>query len=158
MSKYNQGIFTPINREKYKGKNIDKIFYRSSWELQFLKYLDRHKDILMYSFECLYIPYIYPFRKPGQNYQIRRYYPDFLIKLINKDKKIETLLIEIKPDHQTRKPVRKQGLKKQRLIYESAIYQINKAKWKAAEEFCKKHNIRWVIMTEKNLGNIINDN
>ena len=30
-------------------------------------------------------------------------------------------------------------------------YVVNQAKWKAADEFCKKQNIEFIVLTEKHL-------
>jgi hypothetical protein len=53
---FKQGKYYPINKSKYKG-NITEIFYRSSLELDFMKYLDRHPAIISWSSEELYILY-----------------------------------------------------------------------------------------------------
>ena len=37
MASYAQGLFTPINKQKYIGKNIPK--YRSGWELTFMRHV-----------------------------------------------------------------------------------------------------------------------
>ena len=63
---------------------------------------------------------------------------------------IETLLIEIKPEKQTMPP--KKGKKKNRTILSEAItYEVNLKKWESASEFCKKHNIKFKLITEKDL-------
>jgi len=67
--------------------------------------------------------------------------------------KIKKAIIEIKPHIQTERP------KKQSRITESykkkcITYSINNAKWDAAEQFATKHNMEFIIITEKWLKNI----
>ena len=47
-----KGKFRPQNREKYKG-NSSNIVYRSGWELNFMKYLDRQPEVLQWNSEVL---------------------------------------------------------------------------------------------------------
>ena len=55
MAKYNKGKFKPKNPLKYKG-NPTEIFYRSSWELKLMLYLDDHKDVVSWCSEEVIIP------------------------------------------------------------------------------------------------------
>ena len=67
-----------------------------------------------------------------------------------KDGKIKTVVMEVKPDKQTKPPVQKRRTKK--YLEESATYLINQSKWKAALEFCKDHGWEFKILTEHDLG------
>lgn len=139
-----QTNFFPKNTSKYEG-DPNKIKCRSLWERKFCKFLDENKNIIRWSFEPIKIPYISPIDN-----QRHFYIPDFLIEKKNKDGQIETLLIEIKPEKQTMPP--KKGKKKNRTILSEAItYEVNLKKWESASEFCKKHNIKFKLITEKDL-------
>ena len=59
-------------------------------------------------------------------------------------------IIEIKPDHQTKPPVKKSRVTKS-YLYECATFEINKAQWKAASEFAKDNGIEFQIMTENQI-------
>lgn len=140
-----KGYFRPTNPAKYRGDPTN-IIYRSSYELKFMMYLDRHPNILEWASEEFCIPY----RSPVDN-KIHRYFPDFYVKKRNQDNNIEVLVIEIKPQVQT-KPPKVQTVKTRRYIREVITYGINDAKWKAAEAFCEDRNWKFVKLTEKELG------
>lgn len=147
MAKYIQGKFKPTNPNKYKGDPTG-IIYRSSWEARLMSYLDKHPDVMWWASEELVIPYISPV--DGRPH---RYFVDFVVK----KRDGETLVIEVKPFKQTQEPLlenRLDGKGKLRRAYinEVATWGINKSKWKAAEEFCRKRGWRFVIMTEKDLN------
>ena len=55
------------------------------------------------------------------------------------------MMIEIKPLSQTIRP------KKKKVIKEIVRWEINNAKWKAAESFCLKYGWKFKILTEKEL-------
>lgn len=146
MAKYHQGRFNPRNPNKYKG-NPSEIYYRSSWELKLLMILDNHPDIIQYSSEEIVIPY----RSPIDN-RIHRYFVDFYVKKRNASNgKIEECLIEIKPKAQTTPP-KVQPKPTKKYITEVKTWGVNSAKWKAAEEYCKDRNWKFLIFTEDELG------
>jgi len=146
MGKFKQGIFRPENPEKYKGDSKN-IVYRSSWEFKMFRYLDSNNGIEWWSSEELVIPYISPVDRKKH-----RYFPDIILK---KKDDPQILVIEIKPEAQTKQPVLKQTKKGKPTKYylkEVTEWGRNKAKWSAAEEFCKKKGWKFLIMTEKELG------
>jgi len=140
-----KGRFKPHNSEKYKG-NPTNIIYRSLWELKFMRYLDSHPNVIQWSSEEIIIPYVSP-----MDNRIHRYFPDFWIKIKDKDGNINTMLVEIKPMNQVKAPVVQQKMTK-KYITEVRTYAINSAKWKAAEEYCSDRKWIFKIMTEKELG------
>ena len=140
-----KGRFKPHNFEKYKG-NPTNIVYRSLWELKFMRYLDSHPNVIQWSSEEIIIPYVSP-----MDNRIHRYFPDFWIKIKDKDGNINTMLVEIKPMNQVKAPVVQQKMTKKYLT-EVKTYAINSAKWKAAEEYCSDRKWIFKIMTEKDLG------
>jgi hypothetical protein len=143
--KYKQGLFKPKNPEKYKG-NVTNITYRSQWELKLMIHLDNHPSVIWWKSEEVIVPY----RSPIDN-KIHRYFPDFIVFIINKQGKKETIMIEIKPKAQTIEPS-KQSNKSKKYINEVYTWGINSAKWKAANEYCADRGWRFQIMTEEHLG------
>jgi hypothetical protein len=139
-----KGKFRPQNPKKYKG-DPSNIIFRSSWELRVMKYLDENDKIIWWASEELPIPYLSPVDK-----KVHRYFPDFIVRAYNKEKKQITMMIEVKPDKQTRPPTQKRKTKY--YLQEAITYAVNEAKWIAAELFCKEHGWQFKILTEKDLG------
>jgi len=146
---YYQGRFKPRNPEKYKGDPTN-IIYRSGWELKLMSYLDKHPHVTKWNSEEIVIPY----RSPIDG-KMHRYFPDFYVEQINKEKRKEKVLIEVKPYAQTRPPKvqnTKRNKPTKRYINEVKTWGINSAKWNAAEEFCKDKGYIFRIITENELG------
>jgi len=144
-----KGVFRARNPKKYKG-NPSNIIYRSRWELKLMMKLDEHPDVLEWSSEEIVIPY----RSPIDG-RMHRYFPDFFVKQRNRDGIVECLIIEVKPYAQTQQPMlmeTKNNKPTRRYINEVMTWGINSAKWKAAEEYCKDRQWKFVIMTERELG------
>lgn len=139
-----KGIYTPKNPAKYKG-DPNNIIWRSTWEARVMKWLDLSESVIWWSSEELPIRYFNPIDN-----KIHRYFPDFIVKMKKKDKTIKTYVLEVKPEYQTKQPVKKRQT--QKFINESVTYIINQSKWKAATEFCKDHGWEFMILTEKDLG------
>jgi len=141
MRKSYKGLFNPTNPKKYVG-NTKQIVYRSLLERRFMRYCDLNPDILFWASEELPIRYISPLDKKPH-----RYFPDFIIKTVKNEK----FMIEIKPSRQVKEP--KRPTKKSRTyMKESFEYLKNKAKWQAAKAYCEDHNMKFKIITEKELG------
>ena len=127
-SKFKQGYFTDIS-EKYiqpsnKYMNSEQYpQYRSSWELEFMKFCENNPNIVKWSTESVSIPYVSP-----KDNQIHRYFPDFFIETQDGKK----FIIEIKPFNQRNNP-------------------INQNKWIAAKEWGKEHGFEFLVLTEKEL-------
>ena len=134
-----QGVFIPKNKEKYKG-DWKKIIYRSSWEETLMKRLDRDSETLEWSSEEIIIPYIYP-----PTGTIRRYFMDFWVKTTKGE-----FLIEVKPFAQTIPPKKKKD--KRKFLAEMTTYSVNQSKWNSARNYAKKHDMKFVIFTENELG------
>jgi len=140
-----KGAFKPRNPSKYRG-DPTKIIYRSSWELRLMSYLDSHPDVIEWASEEFCIPY----RSPIDG-KVHRYFPDFYIKKRNPNGIIESLVVEVKPESQTKAPMVQKKANK-RYVREVITYGINQAKWKAADVFCENRNWKFKIMTERDLG------
>lgn len=140
-----QGYFKPQNPQKYKG-DPSNIIYRSGWELKLMSYLDKHQDVIQWQSEEFFIPY----RSPVDG-RVHRYFPDFLVKKKNPNGIIETVLIEVKPEAQTKPPVKQSKVTK-KYINEVFTWGVNSCKWEAADKYCKDRGWSFQIFTEKDLG------
>ena len=140
-----KGRYQPNNALKYKG-NFKNIIYRSLWEKKFMRYCDSNQNILEWGSE----EYIIPYRSPLDN-KIHRYFPDFYIKVNEKNGHIKKYLIEIKPKRQCVEP-KVQKNKTRGYLYEVYEYARNQAKWKAAKSFCADRLWEFKVLTEDELG------
>lgn len=139
--------YTVQNIEKYKGK--PPVICRSSWEVEFCRFLDYNKNVLYWNSEDVSIKYPDPI-KPVDKFgkvKFRTYYPDFLVRFING----QTWLIEIKPYKETAPPNNHGNKSNKTKLYEAKTWQVNKSKWQAAERFCHLKNWKFKILTEKEL-------
>ena len=140
-----KGFFTPRNPQKYIG-DPNNIIYRSSWECRVMDWLDRNPDIISWASEEMTVPY-----KSPVDGRFHRYFPDFLVKIKTKDGITKTMMLEIKPKHQTMPPEPQQR-KTKKYINEVVTWGINQAKWKAANEYCLDRGWEFKILTEDHLG------
>ena len=138
--KFAQGRYIPKNTEKYIGKKYP--LYRSSWELAFCRYCDENPAIIQWASESIRIKYRNPFKEP--NRQITDYVPDFFIHYIDANGKKHYELIEIKPHKQT-------SINNARSMKDKAAAALNTVKWEAARAFARAHNMKFTILTEKNM-------
>ena len=130
---------------KYKG-NPTKVVYRSSWELKFMNYCDTNINILEWGSEEVYMWY----KSPIDN-RPHRYFPDFYIKVREKNGTIKKYIIEVKPQRQTKPPAKPKRQTKG-YLREAFEYAKNQAKWKAANEWCLDRGFEFKVITEKELG------
>jgi len=141
---------TPIkyvvkNKEKYVGDSTN-VISRSSWETKFMRWCDMNPSVELWGSEIQAIQYYSQADK-----KLRRYFPDFFIKVKMKDGSLKDIIIEIKPHDQTIPPVK--GRKRQTtFINECITWQVNQDKWKAAIEWARLHNFTFQIMNEYDLG------
>jgi hypothetical protein len=158
------GKFQPRNASKYKGK-LDRIDYRSLWELKLMQKLDSGEQFVKWSSEEVIIPYFDPV-KHGKR---RRYYMDFWVKVAKPDGTFQEFLIEVKPHKESAffvkamnegkepsaprpKPQNQTPANMARWYKEMCTASTNTAKWKAAIKYCKDHNMKFMIMDEHALG------
>lgn len=136
-----KGVFVPDNPEKYIGKNLKQIIWRSSWEKSVMRYLDTSDKVIGWASECVVIPYSFEGKQ-------HRYFTDFFAIMSDKRK----IVIEVKPLRETKPPRKTKNKSKKTLLYESHTYAKNQAKWDAARKWCDKRGYEFVIITEKELG------
>jgi len=139
MKKFAQGEYLVENRQKYVGGKAP--FYRSSWELAFMRMCDAHPHILKWASENIKIPYRNPVTGRYANY-----IPDFMIQYLDKNGAEHVELIEIKPSTQTTME-NARGAKNQIAVA------VNAAKWTAAQEWCKRRGIRFKVINEDQIFN-----
>ena len=134
--------FVPLNAEKYVG-DVEKILCKSLWERKLCKYFDIQDNVIKWCYECVKIPYISPVDKKKHTY-----YPDFMVMLKEKTGNIKTLIVEVKPEKQTKEPSNK---KRKSYKNELVTFLINEAKWEAAKNICSCNEWDFKLLTEKTL-------
>ena len=144
-NKFKQGVYKPVNIEKYIGKKLP--IFRSGWELKFFKWADCNENILKWGSENVIIPYLSPLDN-----KVHRYFVDNFIIFKDRNGNNNKFLIEIKPSKQTKRPVRSKKKKSSTMLYEQKTYVVNVAKWKAAQEWADKKGYKFLIVTEKELN------
>ncbi len=142
--KYNQGYYTPVNKEKYCGRM--PIIYRSGWELKVCKLLDLSPAVLRWGSECISVQY---FCSLDQKYH--EYFPDFYFERNNAKGELEHYVLEVKPKKYLTKPeqpkrVTEKALK--RFKYEAETFVRNTEKARACEMYCAKRGWLYKFITE----------
>jgi len=147
-TKYHQGRFSPKNPEKWinSQKNIPIIF-RSSYERKFCSWLDMNDSVLLAGSEVNPVPYFNPVKRRNAIY-----FPDFYMKIKDTQGNIKEYMIEVKPEKETRAPIRGKKQKSKSAIYEKAMWMINYSKWRYAEIYCKQRGWIFKLVTERELG------
>jgi hypothetical protein len=144
MSKhYHQGTFTPKYPEKYVG-DAARIFYRSGWEKKFMIFADTNPQVVAWGSEEIQIPYY-----SQVDNKMHRYFPDFIMMVRDNSGQHVKYLIEIKPESQTVPP--KPRKKTKTYLNELATYSVNTSKWAAADAWCQRQGMQFLILTEKHL-------
>ena len=132
--------YLPKNKQKYLG-DPTKIITRSTWEWSLAKWCDNNPLIKKWSVENVVVPYYDTLKKKQ-----RRYFVDFYVET----NKGEKLLIEVKPNKETKPPFRFKNkhedlleiLQESQAVYSSSAlqkkyravitYMTNQSKWKGA--------------------------
>lgn len=153
MYKAKQGWYKLLNPDKFI-KPIDEhmeshkngyVNYKSSLELSAIRYCDFNKHIVKFSLEPFAIKYFK--RVSGK---VHRYYIDLFIEFSNGDK----FLVEVKSFSETKPPKKlTKNTTKSKINYQKALmtYYTNKDKWNAAEDFASQNDMKFIILTEKEL-------
>jgi hypothetical protein len=137
MSRWAQGNYVIINREKYAGNGTPR--YRSGWELSFMKFCDTNDHVLQWASESIAIPYRHPITG-----KMTQYIPDFLITYRNRDNTVRAELIEIKPKSQS-------VIESKMNSRDRAVVAINYAKWDAATRWARKNGLTFRVITESDM-------
>ena len=141
---YLKGHYAPVNKEKC--LNANAITYRSSWELEVLKFFDRNPKILKWGSEILQVPYMSTVKG-----RLARYYPDFLVTCTNKHGDHVTEIVEVKPLDQCKAPVK--GKNQKQSTYDEACltFITNQEKWTAAQKYAAERGWKFRILTENSI-------
>lgn len=134
------GKYKVKNPNKYKGDHTN-VVYRSMWEKYCFKWCDESPEVREWSSEEVVIPYFYEVDK-----KYHRYFMDLKITYTNG----KTVLVEIKPDKET-KPPAFNGRKTKRYITEGLTYVKNMNKWAAAQNYAADRGWGFQIWTEDTL-------
>lgn len=145
-SKYIQGYFRIKNPDKYLG-DVNNVIFRSSYERKIFQWCDETPSVKQWVSEEIIIKYF----DPTTN-KMRRYFPDVMFEVVDKDGKSKKYLAEIKPERQTKPPNPSPKKKTKTWLNENITYQKNLAKWEAARHFCGLNGLEFIIITEKQLG------
>lgn len=133
------------NPEKYVG-DVNKVFYRSRIEMLYHKWLDTHPEVEFWNAEETVVPYISPI-----DLRPHRYFPDLLIKFKNG----QTVMVELKHSTDLKEPIPPKK-RTPRYINECKTWEVNQAKWRAAEIYCEERGWKFKVMSERELGSIYN--
>jgi len=128
-------------------ESTNQVLAKSNLELKAFMYFDNSESTTKWSLEPFAIKYISP-----KDNKVHRYYPDCFVEM-----KSTKFLVEIKSSNETEYPKKpKKVTTKSKRNYNKALqtFAINQAKWKAAKEFCDMNKLRFIIVTEKQLGTI----
>lgn len=131
--RYKQGFYDSHNPKRYFGKR--PIIYRSSLELRFMNWCETSSVVQSWSSEPE--PGI-PYFDAKNNYHT--YFPDFIVMF----KDGTRLLVEVKPKSEV--PINELQIRTNPIKAKNAM------KWKAAIEFAKRNNMKFVIVTEDFFG------
>ena len=137
MSRWAQGDYTILNREKYAGNGNPR--YRSGWELSFMKFCDNNDHVLQWASESVAIPYRHPLTG-----KMTQYIPDFLITYRTSNNTVKAELIEIKPKKQS-------VIESKMSSKDRAIVAINYAKWDAATKWARRNGLTFRVITESDM-------
>ena len=144
-SKFIQGIYTPIHKEKYIGAGNP--VYRSALERDFFLFFDNNPNVTAWASEGIVIPYFF-----SVDNKVHKYYVDLIAAIKDINGNIQKYLIELKPHAQTLPPKPSNKKKSSTILHENLTYHKNQSKWKAASEYAAKKGMKFVILTEKYLS------
>lgn len=136
-SKYFQGVYKPINPEKYVGNHAPR--FLSSWEFKVMEMFDTNPNIITWASESLKIPYQNPFTG---KYTV--YVPDFVVTYVDAKGNQKAEIIEVKPAKET-------FLEKAKSQKAKAAVALNTYKWAAAQVYAREHGIGFRVMTENDI-------
>lgn len=118
-----------------------------------MAYFDACPNVLEWASETVVVPYKYKVDN-----KFHRYFVDFTAIITTKSGNTKRLLIEYKPFSQTappKKAKRETKKTKNRFLKESLTYIKNINKWEAAEIWAEKHNMEFIVITEKDTKDMI---
>lgn len=142
---WSQGVYKVKNWRKY--MSTKPPIYRSGWEYSVMYFFDNNQYVDRWGSEIIEIPYVNPI-----DGNVHRYFTDFYLEFVDKNGKYQKWVIEVKPISKLSPP--KQQRKTKTFAYQMNEYLINKAKWAAAEAFCKNKGYIFQIFTEQQIRSL----
>lgn len=148
--RYKGGQINPASCKKlYESQKMRPIIYRSSYERDFIFWLEHSPRVVHWGSECVGIHYT-----NLQDGKTHTYYPDYIMEVLNDTNNpaggTTTILVEIKPYNQTKAP----DPTLPRDSYAWVEYIRNISKWKAAVEFAKQNGMQFKIFTERTISRL----
>jgi hypothetical protein len=149
--RYQQGTYVCNNPDKYLG-DLERVYYRSSWEKKLYYYLDTNNRVLKWSAEGVTIPY--EINENG-NWSTHTYYPDAYCEFKLTDGNTRKVVLEIKPwnEYRNLEPPKEPKTRTMKALenyeYSLRTFQKNIIKWSAAKKFCDRRGIEFFIITPK---------
>jgi hypothetical protein len=139
-SRFKQGyVDTSTLKKLFESQKSKPVIFRSSYEHKFIWWLERSSSVKRWGSEPICIEY----RLPNDE-KVHHYWPDYLVEMTDGT----VVLVEVKPHNQTVPPDPYLN-DRDSLAYRT--YVKNYCKWKAANEFCKRNNMQFKILTEKTI-------
>jgi hypothetical protein len=162
---YHQGNFIPTNKEKVMKLNSNGgVYYRSSWELKIMTWLDANEKIVKWGAECIAIPYqMTHFDNGDVRVKAHNYYPDFYYEIKGENGFNKKVVAEVKPmkeylmvinlqEKNLEMPDASKSIKKlKNFEYDLKMAQKNREKWNTMIKYCDKKGWDFIIITEQHL-------
>ena len=108
-------------------------------------FFDLHDSIIQWGSEEVVVPYFWEL-----DGRMHRYFPDFIVAMKTRNG-VQKMMIEVKPYCQTIEPKKTSRKREKTFLNEVETYTKNKAKWKAAEQYCKERGWFFRIITENEI-------
>jgi hypothetical protein len=143
-----KGRYIVNNPHKYIGTKHP--IFKSNWEQNVFSFLDNNQHVVKWGYECYTVSYHNPVLG-----KTSIYYPDIFVHIKYPTGEQKYFLVEIKPYKYTipPSPPKIKNVKAvTRFRAEQKMYAVNVAKWEAAQAWCRKHHVQWLLLTEKNCG------
>jgi hypothetical protein len=164
-SNYHQGNYVPKFKDKVLKLNSQGgIYYRSSWEIRIMTWLDNNPSVTRWGAECITIPYqLTHYEKNGDiNLKSHTYYPDFYYEMKLKDGMTKKVIAEVKPMKEYLMVQKLQEMKLsvpdnptikklKNFEYDLKMAQKNSEKWKTMIKYCDLKGWDFIIITEDHL-------
>lgn len=111
-------------------------------------YCDKNPAVIEWSSETIVVPYTSPI-----DGNVHRYFVDFWMRVKDREGKVKTYLVEIKPNVQCKPPKGVHGRRtRERVLEETKVYAINQAKWASAKEYARRRGWEFIVLDENALG------
>jgi hypothetical protein len=162
---YHQGNYIPKYKDKVLKLNSQGgIYYRSSWEVKIMTWLDNNPKITRWGAECITIPYqLTHYERNGDiNLKNHCYYPDFYYEIDNGNGTSKKVIAEVKPMKEYLMVQKLQEMKLsvpenatlkklKNFEYDLKMAQKNSEKWKTMIKYCDLKGWDFIIITEEHL-------